>query len=303
MTDDTISNDLGNKRNNNCIENKLKLRKNIIKKKVALTSVVRVSNMRVSNNVSIVDKGSGVFIKDEKDNFYVLTAAHLFRNGVGKVIVQLVTQNLVFPLFLWKDDNADIALLALLNKDKETLTNIIPMEFSALYPKVNDTLYISGFGTNGIHNTYECCMLGYVKKAEFGEYDTMKLSCRVQQGDSGGPVYDGSNKLIGLVWGTDGTSSYASYNLKIMAVISAHCPSFFTEASNQLKLFPKYERKRLFNFDNERQNCGNLIVNTLKKVWINIICLDVCSLLISVLLSIYYIRYRLKCKTKEMSIK
>lgn len=195
-------------------------------------STVRVSNHRTQNNASVIDKGSGMLISDVNDNYYILTAAHIFQNGVGKIIVDFTENIQISPNLLWKDEKGDVALLALHKNDKNKCQHISPKQFAKTAPTAGQLVYIKGFGPRGIPKSYSGNLVGYVQASEFAAFDTLKIDCPVQQGDSGGPVCNTNNEIVGLVWGTDGKFSYAVGYQQIIVIIKAHSPAFFTTDEN-----------------------------------------------------------------------
>ena len=171
--------------------------------------VVRVSNAHPNGLSGYTDLGSGVIIQNSSGQKFVLTAAHIFRDGTGNVSVRANSGffSRAEPVLL--DRLWDIALL----KIDPPPTHGIP--FAAAVPAPGDETLIAGFGSDNRLAATRGHVIGYAQSNRTGTRETLKTTGAVRQGDSGGPVLNRRGELIGVVWGTDGQNSYATYSGRI----------------------------------------------------------------------------------------
>jgi len=183
------------------------------------SSIVRVINDRkkVGKGMlprGVIELGSGVIIQDREGDRHVLSAAHLFRDGVGDVTIQDVF-SVHYRVHLVEIDSVyDLALLKILDG-----CELPPMAVCKKFPEAGDEIRVGGYGKNGQLKIISGVIKGYVPTSEGTSFETIKFSGAVRQGDSGGPVYNKSGEIVGIVWGTDGRDSYATYNGRICELI------------------------------------------------------------------------------------
>lgn len=188
-------------------------------------SFLRSATVRVINghprggnpNASFVgiEKGSGVCLENNRGEIFVLTAAHIFQEGIGVVLIQTIEGKMTRARIVLIDPFWDIALAAPAEKIETGLIQI-----SDRTPKVGDRSFIGGYGSNDRFRITAGSVIGYSMTSRQSSYETLRTAGSVRKGDSGGPVVDDENRLIGVVWGTDGNSSYATWNGRIKKILA-----------------------------------------------------------------------------------
>lgn len=176
--------------------------------------IVRVTNFHPNGFSGCNDLGSGVIIQNSAGQKFVLTAAHIFRDGTGNVSIRGSSgfQSRAEPVLL--DRLWDVALL------KIDPTHIPGIPFAVTVPAPGDETLIAGFGSDNRLAATHGHLIGYAQCTRTGSSETLKMRGAVRQGDSGGPVLNRRGELIGVVWGTDGQNSYATYSGRIQRLLS-----------------------------------------------------------------------------------
>jgi len=161
----------------------------------ALQTVVQIDNRGHGG-------GSGVYLGDR----LVLTCDHLFRQhgkpAIGRIIVSFANGEGSEAQVLGQDPTWDLAMLRLAHAPK----NVPAARWTRQAPKVGDTLVSTGFGFSGRVRPTVGRLKGYTfaKGKRTGAADTMQLAGAVRAGDSGGPIFDATGCLAGILWGTNG---------------------------------------------------------------------------------------------------
>lgn len=171
----------------------------------------------------VVEKGSGAFVSDATGAKYVLTAAHIFRDGRGSITVESVDGRDFPATLVLASEEYDVALLRLENgaaQDVPTLT------VSPSWPKQGEVVWRAGFGPNETLKTAFGTVKGYVKTSRNDAYETLKIDGAARQGDSGGPICNRSGEIVGVLWGTDGSDVYATYSGRILKTLCDYSAAF-----------------------------------------------------------------------------
>ncbi|MBP3556874.1 MAG: trypsin-like peptidase domain-containing protein [Thermoguttaceae bacterium] len=201
-----------------------------------LRSVVRVYNAYEETNSAadatlgptrrrVVEKGSGAFVADSLGTRYVLTAAHIFRDGRGQITAQSLDGRIFAASLVLASEECDVALLRVdASRDVPALT------ISASWPRQGETVWRAGFGPNETLQELAGVVKGYVKTDRYATYETLKIDGPARQGDSGGPVYNASGEIVGVVWGTDGDDAYATYCGRVLKTLCDYSPTFAPDA-------------------------------------------------------------------------
>lgn len=174
----------------------------------------------------IVEKGSGAFVADSLGTRYVLTAAHIFRDGRGQISAQSLDGRVFSASLVLASEECDVALLRVdLPDDVPTLT------VSSSWPRQGETVWRAGFGPDETLKELPGAVKGYVKTERCATYETLKIDGPARQGDSGGPVYNANGEIVGVVWGTDGKDAYATYCGRVLKTLCDFSPTFDPDAS------------------------------------------------------------------------
>lgn len=159
---------------------------------------------RVSNDVSgAKNLGSGTLIDKTEDGRegLVLTCAHLFREGVGEVVVAFSNGRRHLARIVDIDHEADLAALSIAKPAGEPAG-------VALNTRAQSSLHACGYGPDGV---YRCAVGSRVGEAASAGRMSLLLDDSVRSGDSGGGVFDEQGRLVAVVWGESQGVTYASY--------------------------------------------------------------------------------------------
>lgn len=195
----------------------------------AHAAVCRINNE--STDSQQVSSGSGVLIaKRSKDNTtatgVVLTCAHIFGGGEGKIVVHWHGKNAAAANLIGIDFDNDLAALAVVVPREATMASVAPGPAAS----VGDTLYLCGYG----EGPYQCTSgtaAGYasmsyaapggqrnvpqLKTDRFKSHGDNQLAFATKAmrrpGDSGGPVFDKDGQIQAILWGGKGVTAYGSY--------------------------------------------------------------------------------------------
>ena len=173
----------------------------------------------------VVEKGSGAFVADSVGTRYVLTAAHIFRDGRGEITAQSTDGRIFVASLVLASEECDVALLRV-----DAFCDVPALTISSSWPRQGETVWRAGFGPNETLRERSGVVKGYVKTDRYATYETLKIDGPARQGDSGGPVYNASGEIVGVVWGTDGADAYATYCGRVLKTLCDYSPSFAPNA-------------------------------------------------------------------------
>lgn len=142
--------------------------------------------------------GSGAIVDKNGDAALVLTCGHLFREGIGRVIVIAPSGRTYAARVLDVDSAWDMAVLIIGAPDAPA----IPLAASP--PAGSEDLAYAGYGPQGRFASGAGRLVGYVRMQGTATADTLQLTGAARQGDSGGPIINACGQLVGLIVGTNG---------------------------------------------------------------------------------------------------
>ncbi len=174
-------------------------------------------------NRDVVEKGSGAFVADANGAKYVLTAAHIFRDGRGAITVESVDGRDFPATLVLASEEYDVALLRL---ETGAAQDVPALVVSSSWPKQGDVVWRAGFGPNETLKSDFGAVKGYVKTSRYNAYETLKIAGVARQGDSGGPICNRSGEIVGVLWGTDGSNVYATYSVRILKTLCDYSAAF-----------------------------------------------------------------------------
>ncbi|MBQ2790210.1 MAG: trypsin-like peptidase domain-containing protein [Thermoguttaceae bacterium] len=174
----------------------------------------------------VVEKGSGAIVADSSGTRYVLTAAHIFRDGRGQITAQTLYGRIFAATLVLASEECDVALLRV-----DESTDVPALTISASWPRQGEIVWRAGFGPNEKLKELAGVVKGYVKTDRYAAYETLKIDGPARQGDSGGPVYNASGEIVGVVWGTDGADAYATYCGRVLKTLCDYSPAFAPRAA------------------------------------------------------------------------
>jgi S1-C subfamily serine protease len=180
------------------------------------------SVVRIEGHVGVAGKklGSGVCVR-WGDRKVILTAGHMAR-GCKEVRVYLpAAKRWVTARVVKIDDAWDVAILVLPESDAAELVVADIAWGDEATPERGARLQSCGFGPDGWLAINSGTCLDYRGNGASGrQADWLELSGRARQGDSGGPVFDAKNQVVGILWGTDDrtvTATQAGYLHQVLA--------------------------------------------------------------------------------------
>lgn len=157
-------------------------------------SIARIVHHEASGN-SI---GSGTLIASSGGRGYVLTCAHLFESE-GQTEVQLAGQSLAARIIAM-DRPHDLVLL-------ETQGGVGRVVETAELAATG-LLSACGFGSTGELRCVRGPVMGF-STANGAAAPSVRMRGAVRSGDSGGPVFDATGKLVAVVWGQRDGETFA----------------------------------------------------------------------------------------------
>ena len=162
-------------------------------------SVCRITNQHQGT----ADLGSGTLIDKTADGGegLVLTCAHLFRDGVGTVLVRFADGQTHRAKLIAVDHQADLAALAIASPTGSP---------AAVAPEQNTAgqFHACGYGPHGV---YRCAVGPSAGEAVSEGQVSLLIADAVRPGDSGGGVFDEQGQLVAVIWGTVEGVTYASH--------------------------------------------------------------------------------------------
>jgi hypothetical protein len=165
----------------------------------ARRAACRVQN-QLPGGAANVGSGTLVDVKRDGGRGLVLTCAHLFTEGAGRIVVEFPNGRAHGALLVAVDAQADLAALEIANPSAPPAPlaeNLAPA----------GRLRACGFGPRGEFRCIAGEVLGYTQGA--GQV-SVRLAGAVRSGDSGGGVFDARGRLAAVVWGAADGETYAS---------------------------------------------------------------------------------------------
>lgn len=188
-------------------------------------AVVRVVQIAASGSRCY---GSGTLVHKDDRQGIVLSCAHLFRDEAGSVAVTFPGGRPLEAELVAIDPAWDLAALRIAAPQANPVTVAVD------HPKPGDRLQSCGYGSDGRYWCNQGSTLGYARTATTATYETLELTGRARDGDSGGPVFNERGELAAVLWGTDGRIVGGTYCGRIrkflLRIISlGHLPRQETE--------------------------------------------------------------------------
>ena len=182
-------------------------------------ALVRVVNQYNKSGSVRQDKGSGTLI-EEDGRQWILTAAHIFREGIGKVFVTTQNGERIEAEVAVRNTLYDVVLLKLNRR-----LSLRPVRLSQRAAIQGAPCIGWGFGQNGKLQGQPGTVVGYAMTNKSQTHETLKTTGRAREGDSGGAILNEKGELIGLLWGTDGQHTYSTYCGRLQKIIDELKPT------------------------------------------------------------------------------
>lgn len=155
--------------------------------------------------------GTGTLVHTDGGVGYLLTCEHLFSDGVGRVSVRFGNSAQRPAELFARDAVNDLALLRVTNPAGRSLStsNSVP----------RDWLTTVGLGSSGNLRAIRGRVLG--QTAQRGsQFASVIIQGAVRQGDSGGPVLNAQDQVVGVVWGSRTNSAYVMVGEPVKRILA-----------------------------------------------------------------------------------
>jgi hypothetical protein len=169
--------------------------------------------------------GSGTLVGVNKDHGLVITNWHVVRDGTGLVEV-------VFPdgfrsnaKPLKVDSDWDLAALVIWRP------NVEPVKIAAQPPRQGDLLTIHGYGRGQYRIATGHCTNYFSPRVDF-PHEMVELDVEARQGDSGGPIFNQSGELAGVLFGAGEGTTLGSFAPRVRYFLATAVPGF-EQSTNQ----------------------------------------------------------------------
>jgi hypothetical protein len=181
-------------------------------------SVVRVRN-ELGGSASL---GSGTLVAKDVRYGWIVTCAHLFADGRGRVSAFFPAANhRYYAEIVAVERRHDLALLAIRSPPAE------PSPVAASPPAPGARRVFHGFG-QGTYRAAAGVALGAASLDGGQTRDALRWSGAARQGDSGGPVFNARGALVAVIAASDGRASVGGDCLQVRALLEKHLPRFQT---------------------------------------------------------------------------
>ncbi len=164
--------------------------------------------------------GTGTLIASDTTHSWVLTCAHLFSSRVESITVCFPDGRQLSGELVGIDRTWDLALVRL------PPVELTPVPLAEKAPQAGQWLTLCGYGPDGLYRCSHGSLRGYVAIRSGGTFETLSITGAVRQGDSGGPVFDPSGALVGVIWGCDGQTVVATFCGRIRQFLRNLLPSW-----------------------------------------------------------------------------
>jgi hypothetical protein len=178
--------------------------------------------------------GSGTLVDANDEHGLVITNWHVVRDSPANVRVVFPDGFQSMGRVLRMDSNWDLAAI-LINKPPAA-----PVKVATDAPRVGDMLTIAGYGSGKYRAATGPCTQ-YLAPSMNSPFELVELAASARQGDSGGPIFNTSGELAGVLFGEGGGRTTGAYcrrvhNFLTLAVQQLHRAAGAQLASSQPKL-------------------------------------------------------------------
>lgn len=182
---------------------------------VKLYPIIDEKNTVVTPDNSQVASGTGFAISS---NGYIVTNHHVI-NGAKKIEIRGVNQNYnqsYSAEVVISDERNDLAIIKI-NDPLFSSLGTIPYALRNNLADVGENVFVLGYPLTTTMGTEVKLTNGIISsKTGFqGDISTYQISAPVQPGNSGGPLFDNSGNLIGIVNAKHGMAENAGYAIKV----------------------------------------------------------------------------------------
>jgi hypothetical protein len=163
--------------------------------------------------------GSGTLVGVNKDHGLVITNWHVVRDGIGLVDVVFPDGFHSHAKPLKVDSDWDLAALVIWRP------NVEPVKIAAQPPRPGDLLTIHGYGRGQYRIATGHCTTYYSPREDF-PHEMVELDVEARQGDSGGPIFNQSGELAGVLFGAGQGTTLGSFAPRVRYFLASAVPDF-----------------------------------------------------------------------------
>ena len=158
--------------------------------------------------------GSGVLVDVNRTQGLVITNWHVVRDSRSAVLVQFPDGFQSAGTVVRWDEAWDLAALVIW-KPRAT-----PVTIAATPPVIGETLTIAGFGRGSYREESGQC-LDYLSPTTGYPREFVELKATARQGDSGGPIFNASGQLAGVLFGQSDGRTIGSCSTRVKTFLAA----------------------------------------------------------------------------------
>jgi len=158
--------------------------------------------------------GSGVLVDINRTQGLVITNWHVVRDSRSAVLVQFPDGFQSAGTVIRWDEAWDLAALVIW-KPRAT-----PVSIAAAPPTIGETLTIAGFGRGSYREESGLC-LDYLSPSTGYPREFVELKATARQGDSGGPIFNDSGELAGVLFGQSDGRTIGSCSTRVQTFLAS----------------------------------------------------------------------------------
>lgn len=148
--------------------------------------------------------GTGTLVGVHGDWGLVVTNWHVIRDAADEIRITFPGQSSKKAVLLQINRQWDLAALAV----ERPATEPIALAFQA--PRAGDVLKIAGYGSGTYRVSAGRCTQ-YVSPGSHSPFEMVELGVSARMGDSGGPILNQNNEMVGVLFGSDGKVTTGAY--------------------------------------------------------------------------------------------
>jgi hypothetical protein len=168
--------------------------------------------------------GSGVLVDVNASQALVLTNWHVVRDSRSAVLVQFPDGFQSAGTILRVDSVWDLAAIVIWKP------NVEPVQLAPRAPVVGETLTIAGYGRGPYREVSGGCTQ-YLSPGSGQPLELVELVGEARQGDSGGPIFNSSGELAGILFGESGGRTVGASSPRVRAFLASVGSSGYAAAA------------------------------------------------------------------------
>lgn len=168
--------------------------------------------------------GSGTLIDRRDDYGLVVTNWHVVRDAQGDIEVLFPDGFSSKARALKVDPDWDLAALVVWRP------SATPVKIADAAPQPGDRLTICGYGQGQYREATGRCTKYYAPRLNLPEH-MVELDVEARQGDSGGPIFNESGELAGVLFGAGEGTTLGSFGGRVQAFLATLAPNIGGDSS------------------------------------------------------------------------